>query len=97
MARLGQNNYKYARQAAATIIVALATLEATFLIQYFASRKAIAEEATNEAESQLEATNLRISVVLDQVEAAVRNNVWPVRKTLAAPDSLWSLARRIVE
>jgi sigma-B regulation protein RsbU (phosphoserine phosphatase) len=97
MASLGRNNLKYARQAAATIIVALATLEATFLIQYFASRKAIAEEATNEAESQLEATNLRISVVLDQVEAAVRNNVWPVRKTLAAPDSLWSLARRIVE
>ena len=97
MASLGRNNLKYARQAAATIIVALATLEATFLIQYFASRKAIAEEATNEAESQLEASNLRISVVLDQVEAAVRNNVWPVRKTLAAPDSLWSLVRRIVD
>ena len=31
------------------------------------------------------------------METTVRNNVWPVRKTLALPDSLWSLSRRIVD
>ena len=87
----------YGFQAVVTVIVALATLEATTLLQYFSSRKAMQEEATRRAEDQLESTNLLICDVLDQVETAVHNNVWPVRKTLAAPDSLWSLVRRIVE
>jgi sigma-B regulation protein RsbU (phosphoserine phosphatase) len=97
MAKINRNNARYALQAVATIIVALATLEATFLIQYYSSRQAISSEATNQAVAQLEATNLRISVVLDQVEAAVRNNIWPVRKTLATPDSLWHLGVQLVE
>ena len=97
MAKKHGNKWGYAFQAIVTIIVALATLEATFLLQYYFSRKSIYEEATRRAEGQLEATNLKITDVLDQVETTVRNNVWPVRKTLAIPDSLWSLARRIVE
>ena len=92
-----RKHLKYAFQAIATVIVALATLEGTFLIQYFFSRNTLYEEATRQAEEELEATNLQITDVLDQVETAVRNNVWPVRKTLAVPDSLWPLTRRIVE
>ena len=97
MAKKSGNKLGYAFQALVTVIVALATLEATFLIQYYFSRKSIYEEATRRAEGQLEATNLKITDVLDQVETTVRNNVWPVRKTLAQPDSLWSLTRRIVD
>lgn len=97
MAKKRGNKLGYAFQALVTVIVALATLEATFLIQYYFSRKSIYEEATRRAEGQLEATNLKITDVLDQVETTVRNNVWPVRKTLAMPDSLWSLTRRIVD
>ena len=97
MAKKSGNKLGYAFQALVTVIVALATLEATFLIQYYFSRKSIYEEATRRAEGQLEATNLKITDVLDQVETTVRNNVWPVRKTLAMPDSLWSLTRRIVD
>ena len=97
MAKLRGNKFRYALQALATVIVALITLEATSLIQYYFSRKTIYEEATRRAEGQLEMTNLRITDVLDQVETAVWNNVWPVRKTLVVPDSLWSLVRRIVE
>ncbi len=97
MAKKSGNKLGYAFQALVTVIVALATLEATFLIQYYFSRKSIYEEATRRAEGQLEATNLKITDVLDQVETTVRNNVWPVRKTLAMPDSLWSLSRRIVD
>ena len=97
MAKLRGNKLGYALQAIVTVIVALATLEATYLIQYYSARKAIYEEATRRAEDKLEATNLLITDVLDQVETAVHNNVWPVRKTLAVPDSLWSLVRRIVE
>ena len=99
MARRNRNqkHLRYAFQAIATVIVALGTLEATFLIQYFFSRQTLYEDATRQAEEELEATNLQIIDVLDQVETAVRNNVWPVRKTLAVPDSLWPLSRRIVE
>ena len=97
MAKLSKKNVRYALQALATVIVALVTLEATSLIQYYFSRKTIYEEATRRAEGQLEATNLKITDILDQVETTVRNNVWPVRKTLASPDSLWSLTRRIVD
>ena len=97
MAKTRGNNLGYAFQALATVIVALATLEATSLLQYYFSRKSIYEEATRRAEGQLQTTNLEITDVLDQVETTVRNNVWPVRKTLAIPDSLWSLARRIVD
>ena len=97
MAKSNGKKLGYAFQAIVTVVVALATLEATFLIQYFSSRRTITEEATRRAEDRLEATNLKITDVLDQVEAAVRNNVWPVRKTINIPDSLWSLACRIVD
>ena len=97
MAKTNGKKLGYAFQALATIIVALATLEATSLIQYYFSRKTIYEEATRRAEGQLQTTNLEITNVLDRVETTVRNNVWPVRKTLAIPDSLWSLACRIVD
>ena len=97
MAKTNGTKLGYAFQALATVIVALATLEATSLLQYYFSRKSISEEATRRAEGQLQTTNLEITDVLDQVETTVRNNVWPVRKTLPAPDSLWSLARRIVD
>ena len=97
MAKLSGNKLRYALQALVTVIVALVTLEVTSLIQYYYSRQTIYEEATRRAEDQLETTNLRITDVLDQVETAVRNNVWPVRKTINIPDSLWSLACRIVD
>ena len=97
MAERNKNHFRYALQALATVIVALVTLEATSLIQYYFSRKTIYEEATRHAEGELEATNLKITDVLDKVETTVRNNVWPVRKTLATPDSLWSLVSRIVD
>ena len=96
MAKSSGKKLGYAFQALATVIVALATLEATFLIQYFSTRKTIYAEATRRAEDQLETTNLKITDILDQVETAVRNNFWPVRKTIAIPDSLSSLTCRIL-
>ena len=97
MARLTGNQLRYALQAIATVLVALVTLEATSLTQYFFARKSIYEEATRRAEDRLEMTNLMITDVLIQVETAVRNSVWPVRTTINKPDSLWSLACRILD
>ena len=46
MAKKRGNKWGYAFQAIVTVIVALATLEATFLLQYYFSRKSIYAEAT---------------------------------------------------
>ena len=97
MAKSSGNKRGYSLQAIAAVIVALATLEATFLTQYFFSRKTIYTEATRRAVGQLDATDLMITDVLDQVETTVRNNVWPVRNSLDVPDSLWSMTHRIVD
>ena len=80
-----------------TLIIAVVTLEATFLVQYYFSRKTIWEEALGRAEGHLEATNLQVTDVLNQVETAVRNNVWAVRRVLDDPDTLAFLTTRIVE
>jgi sigma-B regulation protein RsbU (phosphoserine phosphatase) len=85
-------------QALAMVIVALATLEATSLVQYYFARKTILKEATRRAEDQLEITNLRINDVMDQVETAVRNNVGLFRRVIhSMPDSLWVVNVRLVE
>ena len=94
MAKKRGKQLGYAFQALATVIVALATLEATSLLQPRSQRS---PGGKRRAEGQLQTTNLEITDVLDQVETTVRNNVWPVRKTLVHPDSLWSLACRIVD
>ena len=98
MARLNKNGRRSLLQALAMVIVALATLEATSLVQYYFSRKSILEEATRRAQDQLETTNLQINDVMDQVETAVRNNVGLFRRVMVSmPDSLWIVNRRMVE
>ena len=97
MAKLNRENLTYALQALALVIVALVTLEATSLVQYYFARKTILNEATRQAEGQMEAIDLRISDVMNRVETAVQNNVWAVRKVLDYPDTLAYLTNRIVE
>ena len=79
------------------IIIPVITLEATALIQYYFSLKGIREEAMMRAESQLDATRLRIMDVVNQAEAAVRNSVWIARWCMDVPDSLQVVAHRVVE
>ncbi len=69
---------KAARQGLLVVIVAVITLEATAVLQYFYSRHILSEEATRRAEGQLAATELHIANVVDQVETAVRNSIWSV-------------------
>ena len=78
------------------VIVAAVTLEATSLIQFYFSQKGIREEASLRAGSELEATKLKIDLVIDQTEVAVRNSVWLAQWALDVPDSLWAVSRRIV-
>ena len=86
-----------ARAGVLLIIVAALTLEATAILQYVFSKKAIYEEAAQRAESQLETTRVRILDIVNQAEAAVRNSIWIAGWCLEVPDSLHVVARRIVE
>ncbi len=85
-----------ARAGLLVVIIAALTLEATALVQYYFSRKAIREEATLRAESQLENTKLRILNVVDQAETAVRGSEWIARWCLEYPDSLGAVTRLVV-
>ena len=79
------------------ILTAAIALEATSLIQYYFSKKGIEEEATLRAQAELDNTSLKITGVMDQVETAIRNNLWSVRQELGNADSLYKITRRIVE
>ena len=96
MSILKKENLRYLLQALLTLIIAVATLEATSLIQYYFTRRTIQEEAVGRAEGHLEAINLQVTDVMNQVETAVRNNVWAVKMALAYPDTLAYLTGRIV-
>ena len=85
-----------ARQGLLVVIVCLLTLEATALLQYYYSRKILSEESTRRAHGQLEATELHILNVLDQVETAVRNSQWSVEQQLTKQDSLSAVTVRLV-
>lgn len=87
---------KTARQGLLIVIIAVITLEATSVLQYFYSKRILSEEATRRAEGQLAATELHIANVVDQVETAVRNSLWSVQQQIARPDSLAAITVRLV-
>ena len=97
MVKLNRDNIKIALQGLAMVIICIVTLAASSIVQNIFNQRRMHDEATRRAEDQLEATNLRITNVMDQVETALRNNTWGVRNRLDRPDSLWGITRRIVE
>ena len=86
-----------AKAGLALVIVAALTLEATGLVQFYFAQKGIKAEATLRAETQLESTRHQIMDVVNQAEAAVRNNVWLASYCLAQPDTLARVAQLLVE
>lgn len=88
---------KGARAGFLLIVVAILTLEVTGIIQFVYSAKGIKEEAQKRAETQLESTRFQIMDVVNQTEAAVRNNVWLTQFCLDMPDSLFRVSQRLVQ
>ena len=85
-----------ARHGLLIVIVAIVALEATSLLQYYYSRKAISEESVRRAEGQLQMTELQIMDVVNRVETAVKNTVWAVQQQIDRPDSLAAITRRML-
>ena len=78
------------------VFVAALTLEATSIIQYLYSQKAIEQEASLRAKSELENAENKIMDVVDQAEAAVRNSVWIAQWCLENPDSIQRIPQLVV-
>ncbi len=91
------NKFFAAVRATMLVLVCALTLEATGLVQYYFSLKALKAEATHRAESQLEASGNKIMDVINQAESAVRNSVWIAQWCMDYPDSLYRVSQRIVE
>ncbi len=79
------------------VLFAALIIEVSSLFQYFYAVKGLKSEASLRAEGELENTRIQISDVLDQAEAALRNNMWIARWCLDHPDSLEAVTRRIIE
>ena len=79
------------------VIVAIVTLEANSVIQYFYASRGIRQEAELRAESELRGAGNKIMDIVDQAESAVVNSVWIAEWCLLNPDSLVRVPQRIVE
>ncbi len=88
---------QWTRAGLMIIVVVVATLEASSILQYSFSRKGMQVEANNRAESQLEAAQNKIMDIINQAEAAVRNSLWIAEWCMNVPDSLHRVAQRIVQ
>lgn len=79
------------------LLVTGAILCATFLVFYRSARKQVQIEAETRASVSLDNTVLRIDEVLHSVEVALTNNAWQVDRYIHCPDSMFSIAHRLLE
>ena len=78
------------------MVVAIITLEATGIIQYYYSQRVIKEEASLRAQSELKSAENEIMGIVGQAEGAVRNSLWIAEWCLENPDSLVRVPQRLV-
>lgn len=78
------------------LVVAAVLLEVTSLVQYWFASESIRDEVVHRAHSELKVKSLTIQNALVAVEAAVKNMTWVVEKDLQHPDSMYSIARRLL-
>lgn len=78
------------------VVVAILTLEATALLQYYYSQRFIKQEASLRAQSELRSAENEIMGIVDQAEGAVRNSLWVAEWCFENPDSLVRVPQRVV-
>jgi sigma-B regulation protein RsbU (phosphoserine phosphatase) len=78
------------------VLVAVATLAATSFVQLYFSREATRREAFLRAQGELDGACSDIMGIVNQAEAAVRNNLWIAQWCLDRTDSLYRVPQRVV-
>ena len=79
------------------IVVAAALLIAIYIIMYQFTRNEINEDVKLRAQSELSAKSLTIQKIMNEVETAVRNHADDVTRFINHPDSMFSVAKNLVE
>lgn len=79
------------------IVVAAALLIAIYIIMFQFTREEINEDVRLRAQSELSAKSLTIQKILNVVETAVRNHADDVTRFIDHPDSMYAVAKNLVE
>lgn len=79
------------------LLITGAVFSVAFVIFYHSARRQVQVEAERNATASLENTILRIDDVLHSVEVAVTNNAWQIQRYIDRPDSMYSVACRLLE
>ena len=85
------------KYSVAIIVTVVVLLELISAIQFVFSRQSAEKEVVHRAETELHVKNLEIQKVMVAVETALNNTVWEMEHTLDQPDSIYSVARRVIE
>ena len=85
------------RYSVAIIVTVAILLELISAIQILFARRAIQKEVVHRAQTELHVKNLEIQKVMVAVETAIHNSIWEMEGALEQPDSLYSIARRVLE
>ena len=79
------------------IVVAALLLVAIYIVMFQFTRDEINADVRLRSESELIAKSLTIQGIMNEVETAVRNHVDDVERNLNHPDSMYAVAKKIVE
>ena len=85
------------RTSVLLVVVFILTLEATGIIQFIYLQRAIKQEASLRAQSELQSATNKIMDIVNQAEGAVINSMWVAEWCLENPDSLMRIPQRVVE
>ncbi|MBP3712117.1 MAG: SpoIIE family protein phosphatase [Bacteroidaceae bacterium] len=85
------------KSSLAIILTAAVLVEVTNGVQYLFAKRSLQEEVEHRAKSELRAKGLEIENVTTAIEVAADNMVWAIESELANPDSIYGIARKLLE
>ena len=78
------------------LVTAAVLLQVCSAVQYYFSRDGIRNEVRQRAVSEMKVKNLKILQMVTRVETLVANMQWELEKSMAHPDSVYPVLRRIM-
>lgn len=85
------------RSGVLVLLTAAILMEVGSAVQYYFARNGIRDEVRQRVASEMQVKNLEIQQVVSRVETAVGNLHWALEQSIAHPDSVYPIMRRIME
>lgn len=86
-----------ALQGILLVLVAVLTLTIGSILMYSRMMDMVQEDAYRRAQNNIDRVEFGVDKVAGLVSCAVRNNMWSAQRLVSRPDSLWKLAKGIVQ